>query len=362
MLSFVAKISSLLIPLLTLPLFGAWLAGKPLGPLLAFPPQTEKTCGPPFSLPLFLALAGLILAVLAPFANRIIRRHINCGQRRSNPRLTFPWWGRAGIPLTLLAWLLAWSRLAWFTPWQPFTFFPLWCGYIMVVNAMTWSRTGHCLLVDQPRFMVKLFLASGFFWWFFEYLNRFVHNWYYLGIEDFSALEYFLYATLPFTTVLPAVLSTRQFLAACQVMDGLTGFPKTRTQNPRIWGSILGAIAGAGLIAIGLVPNWCYPLLWITPLLLITSFKLIAGQPTVFAGIKQGDWQRIWEYGFAALICGFFWEMWNYNSLAKWVYVVPFVQGYHIFEMPLLGYAGYLPFGLECAAMVDFFWPGRHDF
>jgi hypothetical protein len=27
---------------------------------------------------------------------------------------------------------------------------------------------------------------------------------------------------------------------------------------------------------------------------------------------------------------------------------VPFVQRFHIFEMPILGYAGYLPFGLEC--------------
>jgi hypothetical protein len=54
----------------------------------------------------------------------------------------------------------------------------------------------------------------------------------------------------------------------------------------------------------------------------------------------------------AALACGVFWELWNYHSLAKWVYTVPFVQRWPIFEMPLLGYAGYLPFGLECALAV----------
>ena len=53
----------------------------------------------------------------------------------------------------------------------------------------------------------------------------------------------------------------------------------------------------------------------------------------------------------AALLCGFFWEMWNFHSLAKWIYQVPYVQRYPIFEMPLLGYAGYLPFGLECALL-----------
>jgi len=48
----------------------------------------------------------------------------------------------------------------------------------------------------------------------------------------------------------------------------------------------------------------------------------------------------------------FFWELWNYRSLAKWVYTVPFVQRWPIFAMPLLGYTGYLPFGLECVLAV----------
>jgi hypothetical protein len=45
--------------------------------------------------------------------------------------------------------------------------------------------------------------------------------------------------------------------------------------------------------------------------------------------------------------------MWNFHSLAKWIYAVPFVNRFHLFEMPLLGYAGYLPFGLECAVIGD---------
>jgi len=43
--------------------------------------------------------------------------------------------------------------------------------------------------------------------------------------------------------------------------------------------------------------------------------------------------------------------MWNYFSLAKWEYSIPFVHRFLIFEMPLLGYAGYLPFGLECTVV-----------
>ena len=55
----------------------------------------------------------------------------------------------------------------------------------------------------------------------------------------------------------------------------------------------------------------------------------------------------------AALACGFFWELWNWHSLAKWIYTVPYVDRWHGFEMPLLGYAGYLPFGVTCALVLQ---------
>ena len=45
--------------------------------------------------------------------------------------------------------------------------------------------------------------------------------------------------------------------------------------------------------------------------------------------------------------------MWNFRSFAHWEYTVPYVQRFHLFEMPLMGYAGYLPFGLECLAAAS---------
>jgi len=51
---------------------------------------------------------------------------------------------------------------------------------------------------------------------------------------------------------------------------------------------------------------------------------------------------------------GFFWEFWNYLSpFVKWKYNVPYVGFLKIFEMPILGYFGYLPFALEIYA---FYW------
>ena len=46
------------------------------------------------------------------------------------------------------------------------------------------------------------------------------------------------------------------------------------------------------------------------------------------------------------LVTGFFWEMWNYYSLPKWIYTIPYLGFWKIFEMPFLGYLGYPFFGL----------------
>ena len=38
------------------------------------------------------------------------------------------------------------------------------------------------------------------------------------------------------------------------------------------------------------------------------------------------------------------------DNPAFWVYSIPYVNVHHLFEMPLLGYLGYLPFGVYCYA------------
>jgi hypothetical protein len=71
--------------------------------------------------------------------------------------------------------------------------------------------------------------------------------------------------------------------------------------------------------------------------------------------LAKGSWSSVVLSSLAALICGGFWEMWNAYSLVHWEYSIPYVHTFKIGEMPILGYAGYLPFGLECLAVADFF-------
>ena len=199
-----------------------------------------------------------------------------------------------------------------------------------------------------------LFGMSALFWWYFEYLNRFVHNWYYLGVETLSPGQYVLFATLPFSTVLPAVLSTHELLKTYPKLSaGLTEYKKISLPVRKVAALPVLLLAGLGLLGIGIYSEYLYPLIWISPLIIITSIQHLTGRQTIFSPITEGNWQRIFLLAISALICGFFWEMWNIYSFAKWEYSIPFVQRFHIFEMPLLGYAGYLPFGLECGIIAD---------
>src|SRR5205823_6666876 len=55
----------------------------------------------------------------------------------------------------------------------------------------------------------------------------------------------------------------------------------------------------------------------------------------------------------AGLICGLFWESCNYWAGSKWVYQIPYVGFAKLFEMPVLGFLGFLPFALEVHAFYE---------
>ncbi len=336
--------------MIVLPLIGIWIDGKQIPDYLTFPPLTRYVVHPGFSWVVFSVLALLVLAILTPFIVKVITSPSSPKQVRYYP---FPLWGWFSILLCLIAWIMAWTRFSWFNDYQIFTFSPLWFGYIGFVNALTYRRTGRSLLTHQPKYLLMLFGMSALFWWYFEYLNRFVHNWYYLGVETLSPGQYVLFATLPFSTVLPAVLSTHELLKTYpQLSAGLTEYKKISLPARKAALPVL-LLAGLGLLGIGIYPEYLYPLIWISPLIIITSFQHLTGRKTIFTPITAGNWQRIFLLAISTLICGFFWEMWNIYSFAKWEYSIPFVQRFHLFEMPLLGYAGYLPFGLECGVIAD---------
>lgn len=245
----------------------------------------------------------------------------------------------ASLLWTMGWWFIAWSHIPLFSE---YSFFPLWLGYIFSINAISGFLFQDSLLKRMKLSFAWLFIISIPAWWFFEYLNIFVQNWHYL-YRPVSPLHYFIQSSVDFSTVVPAVLSAAFLFYYFFTKHSLSGRPFTLT-NKSLVGIIFVGVASLCLMPF--FPNQTFPLVWVAPFLIIDPFNYIFGFPSILGRIKDGKWLVPVSAMLAGLFTGFFWEMWNFWSYPKWFYTIPYVGFWKIFEMPLLGYGGYLFFAL----------------
>lgn len=339
--------------ILLMPLAGILFTGGTLSPYLDFPPQPVITFHPPFSAPVFLVFLVFILIFIRVSVLPFLRKGPAFKNRIASPKVrSLPGWGFAAFLGLTGFWVLAWTRWDWFSFFQPHTFFPLWLCWIICVNALTYRASGRCPMLDASLRFAVLFMVSAGFWWIFEYLNRFVGNWYYSG-SQYGAGTYFVLATLSFSTVLPAVETMKDYLLTFpRFFYGFRQMPCLSALESPWTGAGLVSTSCFLLFLTSVFPNQLFFLVWICPFLIFLGILIIFGKPHTFAGVKNGDYTLVVAYAVASLLCGFFWEMFNFYSLARWQYAIPYVQVLHLFEMPVLGYAGYLPFGLECGLII----------
>ncbi len=344
----------LLFVLLALPPFGLLLAGYSLPPHLVLFPIPTKPSIASLSWPVWGTVAVLFGAALIPFFWRFFQLTFRSKHERRYTT-SFPWWGSVALAWVALSWILAWTRFDWFIPWQVHTFSFLWFGYIVLLNALTYQRSDQCHLLHRPWFLGQLFFVSSGFWWTFEYLNQFVNNWHYVNLPETTQLQYFFYTSLSFSTVLPAVLSTYEWLATFpRLSQPFTTWYKFPWITNKKTGWMLLALGSIGLGLIGIWPTFLFPLIWVSPLCLLLGVQCIGNDHTGFRCLAQGDWRPILLSALAALMCGFWWELWNAYSLVHWEYSLPYVHAFNLFEMPVLGYGGYLAFGLTCLVVTEF--------
>ena len=101
-------------------------------------------------------------------------------------------------------------------------------------------------------------------------------------------------------------------------------------------------------------PRYCFGFIWLCVVLMLDPINNLFRRKSALGHIAAGDWHFFVVVPLAGLCCGFLWEMWNFYALPKWYYTIPYMGFWKIFEMPLLGYTGYLPFALELFAMYQF--------
>ena len=352
MKSLFVKLFVLFSMLLGLPLTGIVISGHSPTRYLEFPPQTRYIQHATYSWLFFLCLTIFIITVVIFLLTPLLRQRRTLF-RKADGNWPFPWWGWISFLSCIFFWGVAWSRFDLFKQFQPHTFAPLWVSFIVFLNSLSFRKNRRCILTHKTSLFLVLFPISAVFWWFFEYLNRFVQNWYYLGVK-YGALEYFILASLSFSTVLPAVASMHELLNNYVEFESCYyRWVKVNVEHLKILPWAVLIIAGIGLACIGFLPDYLFPLLWVSPLLIVVCLQIILREPHILKDLSKGNWVKVVSFSLSALACGFFWEMWNYYSYAKWEYSIPFVHRFQVFEMPILGYAGYLPFGLECALIIS---------
>ena len=325
-------------------------------------PEKLWNCRCPFTWGPFWLMVAFLVVTVTPFVRRLVvsvlkgRTKVNSSP--SPCAFTFPWWGWLALVVMLVGWVLAWTRFEWFAAFQRYPYVIHWAGFIVLVNALCVKRCGRSPLTHHTGPFLLTFPASILFWWFFEYLNRYVWNWYYVGVPGISATEYVLFASLCFSSVLPGVTSVAAFLGTfrCFSDDVYAGMAKVNVRSGASL-AVMSVLSLIGLTGIVFCPQFTYPLLWISPLMVFILVQIALREQCVLDTLATGNWSLVFRFAIASLVCGLTWETWNYYSMAKWIYAVPYVHRFQVWEMPLVGFGGYLPFGMECAAVAAWISP-----
>ena len=269
--------------------------------------------------------------------------------------------GRGGWPLQLGLGLalvaFGWATsLAQVEPVSRYWFDVVWGGWILAADAVVLARAGRSLLRDHPGRMAILCAVSAVFWWGFELLNWHLGNWVYDGDEVFGPVAVPVLKTVAFSTVLPALAETRDLVRS---FVSFRDPPALRL--PERAGAASVALGLLGGVLLWLFPRQAFPLVWVAPLLLIDGVAELRGRPSLIRLLARGEAGPALLVMASGLLTGVLWETWNWGAEPHWSYRVPYVGFARLFEMPLLGYLGYLPFALVADAAVRPVFGGRGE-
>lgn len=235
----------------------------------------------------------------------------------------------------------------WYTP-------IMWTGYILLVDAAVRALRSASLLSARRDELPLLLVASVGWWVMFEVYNVYLENWHYIGqpASYWVRIPGYLWA---YATIFPAVFETADLLMAL----GLARRFHTRPiAIPTEWLAASGIVGAVCVTVPLLIPpplSWyLFGLVWIGFVLLLEPILYRCGGRSLLRAVSRGQWGVLWAYLLAGAVCGLLWEFWNYWAGAKWVYTVPFWPRANYFEIPLLGFLGFLPFAWECYALFGF--------
>ena len=230
-------------------------------------------------------------------------------------------------------------------PFQTFFYLFAWWTFIPVIGIVNAECGGNSIIFGANQQLAWVTGCSLIVWLFFEIWNFRLHNWFYVGVIELTWLRWLAYS-VSFATVLPAILEVDTLL------DNLGLIRRAPGPVVTVSARLLNALVLTGLtmlVMVALLPRYCFPLLWVAPVFILDPVIYQRDRAASFLGqAANGSYTRVVRLMLAGVICGVLWEFWNYWSGAKWLYAIPMFDFWKVFEMPLAGYLGFMPFALEC--------------
>jgi hypothetical protein len=264
------------------------------------------------------------------------------------PRSTF-----LGLAIMIVSEAATLARVEPFWSWNT----PIaWTGFIVFADGMVWRARGDSWLRTAPREFAALALASIPLWLVFELYNRFIANWYYVGLPENTALRYVGYGWA-FATIWPAIFEAAELFAVLR-RPNASAAPAAVPRPPAlpVLAEALLVGLGAAMLASPFVVSraaarYLAAPVWLGFILLLDPINARLGGESLLGDLRTGRLDRLINLILSGFLCGVLWEFWNYWCRAKWHYTVPIMEHVKIFEMPLPGYLGFPAFALECFTM-----------
>lgn len=343
------------------PLIGALIHFKGnLAPhFFTFPP-IEATPKPGFSLTIFIILiiacAFITTLYIFPWIFGFTKPTKN--NHALLAKVKFPLWFWIGLSVAIIDAVFLWGHFSNPKFIIEAGFIPIIWGFVFTVDGIIYKRSGgHSIFKDRPINMLWIGICSAFGWGYFEYLSLFVGvNWFYPEAHLLSTFEFYIYAFIGGAALVPFVFEIFMLLNTFGKLN------RRYSQGPKVSLSrpiqiLILVIALASLFFISFYPFILYPMLWIGPVIILSIGLDLAGIWTPFKPIvKDGNWTLLALIGLADLIQGLICEGTNFLSASHgpfhtfvpgyWKYSIPYVDKFHIFEMPIEGLYGYLPYGI----------------
>ncbi len=263
----------------------------------------------------------------------------------------FKIYGWVGLLIMFLAEILLITNSAfvksWFTP-------IMWSGYILFIDSFIYRVTGNSLISSRFKQFLFMLPYSVGCWLIFEAYNLHLQNWQYIGLPENIVERYFGYFWA-FATIFPGVLLTSEAIDILGIFNKLRARTFTFRKTTLY---IIMTIGGLFLLVPVLVPQkvaaYLFGLVWIGFVFFLDPINYFSGGKSLFRDLENGRLNKLFSLFLAGLICGILWEFWNYWATAKWIYTLPFLNEPKIFEMPLFGFLGFLPFAIEIYVMWEF--------